>query len=53
MSGNAPDPGLFQTPLFSQMHLENKLHTITLTNAGIDPNRLLDFLDLDFVRMTQ
>jgi hypothetical protein len=50
MSGNAADPGLFQTPLFAQMHLENKLHTITLTNAGTDPNRLLDYLDLDYVR---
>jgi hypothetical protein len=49
LSGFAADPGIFQTPLFGQSHLKNTLHTITLTNAGANPNRYLDFLDLDYV----
>lgn len=49
MNGSAPGDGIFQTPLFGQTGLENTLHNITLTNAGIQPDRSLDFLDLDFV----
>lgn len=37
--------------LFSISNLDNKLHTITLTNAGTDSNRALDYLDLDYVRI--
>ena len=48
-NGEYPDPGLFQTPLFSAANLKNTLHTVTLTNAGTNTNRALDFLDLDFV----
>ncbi|KAF7970706.1 hypothetical protein HWV62_23250 [Athelia sp. TMB] len=51
-NGEYPDPGLFQTPLFSAANLKNTLHTVTLTNAGTNTNRALDFLDLDFITWT-
>ncbi|KAK7057218.1 hypothetical protein R3P38DRAFT_2840008 [Favolaschia claudopus] len=45
-SGTAPEPGLFQVPLFSSPPLEQKLHVVTLTNQGNS------FIDIDFVTFT-
>jgi hypothetical protein len=39
-------PNIFQTSLFSADSLEQKLHTVTLTNAGT-PGHV--FTDIDFV----
>ncbi|KAJ8076803.1 hypothetical protein PM082_001226 [Marasmius tenuissimus] len=44
-SGQAPDPGNFQVPLFSRNNLNDASHTITLTNQGTNNQ----FLDIDFV----
>ena len=52
MNGYSPGTGIFQTPLFTQTHLTNTLHTITLTNAGLNSNPFSNFLDLDYVRTT-
>jgi hypothetical protein len=46
VSGQAPDPGQFQAPLFSSPPLTQALHTVTLTNQGNS------FVDIDFVRLS-
>jgi hypothetical protein len=43
VSGQAPDPGQFQAPLFSSPPLTQALHTVTLTNQGNS------FVDIDFI----
>lgn len=48
VSGNAADPGTFQTALFSAPSLNLGYHTVTMTNLGSSPGS--NFLDIDFVR---
>lgn len=43
VSGKAPDPGLYQQPLFSTTGLNQGLHLVTLTNQENA------FVDIDFV----
>jgi len=43
LSGTAPDPGLFQTSLFSATGLQQGLHRVTITNDGSS------YLDIDFI----
>ena len=43
VNGSAPDPGTFQTSLFSTVALKNGYHTVRVTN--LESN----YLDLDFV----
>ncbi|KAF9462287.1 hypothetical protein BDZ94DRAFT_1309760 [Collybia nuda] len=45
-TGSAPDPGVFQEPIFSVDDLALGLHTVTLTNQEDK------FLDIDFVSIT-
>lgn len=45
LNGSVPDPGLFQTSLFSAAGLQQGLHRVTITNDG--PT----YLDIDFVRL--
>ena len=45
LNGTAPDPGLFQTSLFSVTGLQQGLHRVTITNDGSS------YLDIDFVRL--
>ncbi|KIM75629.1 hypothetical protein PILCRDRAFT_13409 [Piloderma croceum F 1598] len=50
MNGYSPGTGIYQTPLFTQTHLTNTLHTITLTNAGLNSTYpFSNFLDLDYI----
>ncbi|KAJ3781168.1 hypothetical protein GGU10DRAFT_278067 [Lentinula aff. detonsa] len=44
-SGEATDPGIFQTSLFSKTDLEQGLHTVILENQGSSGQ----FVDLDFI----
>ncbi|KAL0574697.1 hypothetical protein V5O48_007255 [Marasmius crinis-equi] len=44
-SGQAADPGTFQTSLFSRNNLNEGIHNITLTNQGTNNQ----FVDIDFV----
>lgn len=44
VSGQAVDPGSFQTSLFSTVALTNGFHKVTIVNIGST------FLDIDFVR---
>ena len=43
VNGSVPDPGIFQTPLFTTTELTAGYHTVKMTNA--EPR----YLDLDFV----
>lgn len=42
---------VFNASLFTISNLDNKLHTISFTNAGTDPNTSLDYVDLDYARI--
>ncbi|KAJ7132777.1 hypothetical protein C8R43DRAFT_1023299 [Mycena crocata] len=42
-TGQAPDPGQFQVPLFSSPPLPQGTHTVTITNQGTS------FVDIDFI----
>ncbi|KAJ6499329.1 hypothetical protein C8R45DRAFT_1127142 [Mycena sanguinolenta] len=42
-SGQSPDPGQFQVPLFTSPPLNQGLHVVTLTNQGTT------FVDIDFI----
>jgi hypothetical protein len=44
VNGSVPDPGTFQTPLFSATDLANGYHTVRMANLESR------YLDLDFVR---
>ena len=43
VNGSVPDPGIFQTPLFSIIELDSGYHTVRMTNLESR------YLDLDFV----
>ncbi|KAJ4483478.1 hypothetical protein J3R30DRAFT_1786194 [Lentinula aciculospora] len=45
VSGEATDPGIFQTSLFSKTDLKQGLHTVVLENQGSSGQ----FVDLDFI----
>lgn len=46
-AGFAVLPGVFQTPLFVSAGLQNKQHTVVITNTQTDDTK--KFLDIDFV----
>ncbi|PPQ97792.1 hypothetical protein CVT26_012839 [Gymnopilus dilepis] len=48
VSGNAADPGTFQTALFSAPSLNLGVHTVTMTNLG-GTTQGSNFLDIDFL----